>query len=78
MPILRGAASAWGSRIRIQMPRPGSLSRDVFEPVLSAASDAEEIRRMLPFDSGTLPEEDDEADLRDEIVAPKRGTLRLT
>ncbi len=75
---LRGDASTWGSRIRIEMPRPGSLSRDVFQPVLSAASDVEEIRRLLPADSGTLPEEDDEADLRDEIIAPAGGTLRLT
>ena len=75
---LRGAASAWGSRIRIPMPRPGSLSRDVFEPVLSAASDAEEIRRRLPVDPVALPREDGEEDLQDEIIAPEGGLLRLT
>jgi hypothetical protein len=75
---LRGAASAWGSRIRIRMPRPGSLSRDVFEPVLSAASDAEDIRRRLPVDPVALPREDGEEDLQDEIIAPEGGLLRLT
>ena len=79
--------SFWGSRIRIDMPRPGSLSRDVFQPVLSEACDAEDIRRLLPADAGPLPEEDGEADLpeegggadlRDEIITPAGGSLRLT
>ena len=74
---LRGETSFWGSRIRIEMPRPGSLSRDVFEPVLSAASDAEEIRRLLPTDLAALPEEDVEGDLQDEIIAPESGSIRL-
>ena len=74
---LRGEGSFWGSRIRIDMPRPGSLPRDVFEPVLSAASDAEEIRRLLPTDPGALPEEGREGDLQDEIIAPEGGSLRL-
>ena len=62
----------------IEMPRPGSLSRDVFEPVLSEASDAEEIRRRLPADPVALPREDGEEDLQDEIIAPEGGLLRLT
>ena len=74
---LRGETSFWGSRIRIEMPRPGSLSRDVFEPVLSAASDAEEIRLLLPTDPAALPEEDVEGDLQDEIIAPEGGSIRL-
>ena len=74
----RRDASFWGPRIRIEMPRPGSLSRDVFQPVLSEASDAEEIPGLLPPDLGALPEEDGEADLRDEIIAPEGGSLRLT
>ncbi len=75
---LRGDASLWGSRIRIEMPRPGSLTRDVFEPVLSTASEPEEIRRLLPKDPEALPEEGGEEDLRDEILAPEGRYLRLT
>ena len=74
---LRGDSSFWGSRIRIEMPRPSSLSRAVFEPVLSAASDPEEIRRLLPKDSDALPEERGEGDLRDEIIAPEGSSIRL-
>ncbi len=53
---LRGEGSFWGSRVRVQMPRPSSLSRDVFEPVLAAARDVEEIGRLLPTDPEEPPE----------------------
>ncbi len=79
---LRGDASTWGSRIRIEMPRPGSLSRDVFQPVLSAASDVKDIPRLLRADPEAFPEESGEGeakgDLRDEIITPEGAPLRLT
>ncbi|MCH7856181.1 MAG: proteasome accessory factor PafA2 family protein [Gemmatimonadetes bacterium] len=75
---LRGEGSFWGSRVRVEMPRPSSLSRDVFEPVLAAARDVEEIGRLLPTDPVESPEVEAEGDLRAEIVAPAGGVLRLT
>ena len=60
------------------MPRPSSLSRDVFEPVLLAAGDVEEIGRLLPTDPVESPEVEEEGDLRAEIVTPADGLLRLT
>jgi hypothetical protein len=78
---VKGDSSFWGSRVRIELPRPGSPTRDVFQPVLSAASDAQDIRRMLPTELASLVdgnEEDEEPDLQDEIVAPEDEALRLT
>jgi hypothetical protein len=69
---LRGEGSFWGSRVHIGMPRPGSLSREVFEPVLAAASDPHEIQRLLPTDPVVPPQADAAGDLRDEIVTPER------
>jgi hypothetical protein len=74
---IRGEVSFWGSRTRIELPRPGSPSREVFEPVLAAASDAEEIRRLLPQDEVALPAERGEDDLQHEIVAPEGQSFRL-
>jgi hypothetical protein len=74
---LRRDDSRWASRVRIEMPRPGSLTRERFEPMLARGSSIEEIQRLTANDSEQAEGDvDADADLRTQLVAPVGGDSR--
>ncbi len=43
----RRSDNGWGPRVRIDLPQPGCLTRDEFEPLIAASRDVEELAERL-------------------------------